>query len=64
LVEHPAQGAQLKVIASEDCGYVADTIAQNSGIDYRDKAKLLCQMNPIRRMENTLKLLQHMLTLK
>ena len=58
LVEHPAQGAQLKVIASEDCGYVADTIAQNSGIDYRDKAKLLCQMNPIRRMENTLKLLQ------
>ena len=58
MVEHPAQGAQLKVIASEDCGYVADTIAQNSGIDYRDKAKLLCQMNPVRRMENTLKLLQ------
>ena len=58
MVEHPAQGVQLKVIASEDCGYVADTIAQNSGIDYRDKAKLLCQLNPVRRMENTLKLLQ------
>ena len=58
MVEHPAQGVQLKVVASEDCSYVADTIAQNSGIDYRDKAKLLCQLNPIRRLENTLKLLQ------
>ncbi len=58
MVEHPAQGVQLKVIASEDCAFVADTIAQNSGIDYRDKAKLLCQLNPVRRMENTLKLLQ------
>ena len=58
MVKHPAQGVQLKVIASEDCGFVADTIAQNSGIDYRDKAKLLCQLNPVRRLENTLKLLQ------
>ena len=58
MVEHPAQGVQLKVIASEDCGFVADTIAQNSGIDYRDKSKLLCQLNPVRRLENTLKLLQ------
>ena len=58
MVEHPAQGVQLKVIASEDCSFVADTIAQNSGIDYRDKAKLLCQLNPVRRLENTLKLLQ------
>ncbi len=58
MVEHPAQSMQLKVLASEDCGFVADTIAQNSGIDYRDKAKLLCQLNPVRRMENTLKLLQ------
>ena len=58
MVEHPAQSMQLKVLASEDCGFVADAIAQNSGIDYRDKAKLLCQLNPIRRIENTLKLLQ------
>ena len=58
MVEHPAQSMQLKVFASEDCGFVADAIAQNSGIDYRDKAKLLCQLNPIRRIENTMKLLQ------
>ena len=58
MVEHPAQSVQLKIMASEDCSYVSDAIAQNSGIHYRDKAKLLCQLNPIRRIENTLKLLQ------
>ena len=58
MVEHPAQSMLLKIMASEDCGFVSDAIAQNSGIDYRDKAKLLGQLNPIRRIENTLKLLQ------
>ncbi len=58
LLEHPAQAVQLRILASEDCGFVADAIAQNSGIDYRDKAKLLAHLNPVRRMENTLKLLQ------
>jgi len=58
MVERPAQAVYLQILASEDCGFVADAIAQNSGIDYRDKAKLLCQLNPIRRMENALKLLQ------
>ena len=58
LTERPAQTVQLKMIASEDTSFVADTIAQNSGIDYPDKAKLLCQFNPVRRLETTLKLLQ------
>ena len=58
MVERPAQAVHLQILASEDCGFVADTIAQNSGMDYRDKAKLLCQLNPVRRMENALKLLQ------
>jgi len=58
MVERPAQAVQLRILASEDCGFVSDAIAQNSGIDYRDKAKLLCQFNPFRRMESTLKLLQ------
>ncbi len=58
LTERPAQTVQLKMIASEDTGFVADTIAQNSGIDYPDKAKLLCQFNPVRRLETTLRLLQ------
>ncbi len=58
LTERPAQTVQLKMIASEDTGFIADTIAQNSGMDYPDKAKLLCQFNPVRRLETTLFLLQ------
>ncbi len=58
LAERPAQSVLLKIMASENCGFVADSIAQNSGMDYCDKAKLLCQLNPVRRLENALRLLQ------
>ena len=58
LIERPPQSVQLRLLASEDCGYIADCIAQNSGFDYRDKAKLLCQMNPVRRLEAAIKFLQ------
>lgn len=57
LVERPSQTVQLRIFASEDCGFIADTIAQNSGIDYPDKAKLLCQLNPVRRLERMIRLL-------
>ena len=57
MVEYPAQSAQLKVMASSDCGFIADTIAQYSGMDYRDKAKILCQLNPERRLENLIKIM-------
>ncbi len=57
LAERPAQAVHLKIMASENCGFVADSIAQNSSMDYRDKAKLLCQLHPVRRLENALKLL-------
>ena len=56
--EHPAQVIQLKLIASEDNGFIADTIAQNSGLDFPDKAKLLCTLNPTRRLEMTVKMLK------
>lgn len=58
LEDRPAQMVQLRIMASDDCGFIADTIAQNSGIAYPDKAKLLCQLNPVRRLEVVLKLLQ------
>lgn len=58
MVDNPPHGVQLRMIASEDCGYIADTIAQNSSIDYRDKAKLLCQLNPVRRLESVLHMLR------
>ena len=58
IAEHPAQAVQLRIMAATSCGFVADTIAQNTTIDYRDKAKLLCQLNPERRLENLLRILR------
>ena len=58
LLEHPAQTVQLRMIASENTGFLADSIAQNSGIDYPDKAKMLCQLNPVKRLEMAVKLLR------
>ncbi len=56
--ETPAQAVQLKMMASESNGFIADSIAQNSGIDFPDKAKMLCQLNPTRRLEMALRLLR------
>ena len=58
LIDRPVQTVQLRMLASESCGYIADTIAQNSGIDYLEKAKLLCQLNPARRLEQVLHMLR------
>ncbi len=58
LVERPSQNVQLKMLASESCGYIADSIAQNSGIDYPEKAKLLCQLHPGRRLEMAVSMLR------
>ena len=57
LAEQPAQAVQLRMMSSSNVGFIADAIAQNSGMDYQDKAKLLCQLNPVRRMEQTIRLL-------
>ncbi len=56
--EHPAQSIQLRMLASDSCSFLADSIAQNSGIDYPEKAKLLCQLNPQRRLEEAIRLLR------
>ena len=56
--ERPAQNLQLRMLTSEDTGFLADSIAQNSGIDYPEKAKLLCQLNPVRRLESVVRLLR------
>ena len=58
MAEHPAQTVQLRMLASESCGYIADAIAQNSTLDYPDKVELLMQMNPVRRLEHAVKLLR------
>ncbi len=58
LVDRPSQNVQLKMLSSESCGYIADAIAQNSGIDYPEKARLLCQLHPGRRLEMALAMLR------
>ena len=55
--EYPGQAVQLRMMASDDSGFVADSIAQNSGIDFSDKMRLLCQLNPVKRLELAAKLL-------
>ena len=57
-MEKPAQAPQLRMMASDDCGFIADSIAQNSSIEYADKAKILCQANPVRRLEQAIYLLR------
>lgn len=57
-METPAQTAQLRMMASDECSFIADCVAQNSGIEYTDKAKLLCQLNPVKRLESAIYLLR------
>lgn len=58
LSEHPSQVIQLKMAASTDNGFIADSIAQNSGLDFPEKAKLLCQLNTTKRLEMAIHFLQ------
>ena len=57
-VDRPPQALQLRMMSTDDCGFIADTIAQNSGMDYKDKAKILAQLNPVRRLENVIAMLR------
>ena len=59
VIERPAQSVQLRLLSSTDCGFIADTIAQNCGIDYAEKAKILAMTNPSKRLENVMMMLQH-----
>lgn len=56
--DFPAQAVQLRLMASTSTGFTADCIAQNSGFDYPDKSKLLCQLDPTRRLETVVRLLR------
>jgi len=58
MTEFSAQAIQMRLLSSENSGFTADTIAQNSGIDFKEKCKLLAQMNPEKRLESVVKLLK------
>ncbi len=57
LTQNPAQALQMKMMASQDPGFLADTLGQHVGFDYPDKCKLLSQRSPATRLETAIKLL-------
>ena len=58
MADHPGQAVHLMMLSETNSGIVADAVAQNSTIDFPDKVKLLCQMNPVRRLEMAVKVLR------
>lgn len=63
ITENNAQSVYLRMLAADKSGYIADSIAQNSTIEYADKGKLLCQLNAEKRLERAVVLLQQELQL-
>lgn len=63
LTESQVQSVRLQMMASDKSGFIADSIAQNSTIEFVDKAKLLCQLNPAKRLSQTVALLKQELQL-
>ncbi len=57
-LEHPVQAVQLRMISSENTGFLADCIAQNSGIEFSGKIKMLHQLNPVKRLEMAVRYLR------
>ena len=58
LTDHPAQLIQMKMLSSDNTGFLADSIAQNSGIEFAGKMKLLLQLDPVKRLEMAVKMLR------
>ena len=59
LLQKPAQELQLRLLAVHEPGFIADTIGQHATFGYQDKAKLLAQLNPVRRLDSAVRLLRH-----
>ncbi len=64
MADRPNQSVQFAMMASNDCGFVADCVGQFSGFDHADKAKLLCQLNPVKRLNMALEILQEEVNLQ
>ncbi len=66
LIERPNQPAQFAMMASSDCGFMADCIGQFAGFEYEHKIRILLQLHPVMRLRIAIKALQneiHMLQL-
>ena len=58
LIQKPAQELQLRILALHEPGFLADSIGQHATFSYQEKAKLLAQLNPVRRLDMALRLLR------
>ena len=58
MMENPVRSIHLQILASQECSFIADAIAQHSGIDYADKCRLLQQTNAVKRLEKAISLLK------
>ena len=56
-VDHSSQMLTFQIMESSDPGFIADTIAQFANFQFHHKAKLLCTLNPTRRITDAVRLL-------
>lgn len=57
LSQRPLQDTMLKLLASNDPGYIADLMSQVATFGYAEKMRVLEQLHPVRRLEIANKLL-------
>ena len=57
LSQRNMQESLMQLAASEDAGFIADLIGQNASFAYSEKQKLLEQAQPVRRLEQAVRML-------
>ena len=55
--QHQVQSLQMRLMATNEPGLIADSIGQYVNLDYRDRIRLLDQSNPSKRLDLAVKLL-------
>lgn len=58
LSRRPVQDVMLKIIATDDPGFIADLMIHNSTMGFAEKMTVLQQLNPVRRLEMANRLLR------
>ena len=59
LTQRPVQETMLKILASDDPGYIADLMSQSATYGFAEKMRVLEQRHPVRRLEISNKLFAH-----
>ena len=57
--DYPGHDVLIQIMDCTDAARIADLIAKNSGIDFMNKARILCARKPERRLDAALRALQH-----